>query len=82
MRQVLTDIAKSIVNNPQSVEVEEREEGNTVYLKLIVDENDLGKVIGKQGRIAKAIRTVVRAVANRENNRVIVDILDHEETID
>ena len=68
MRQVLTDIAKSIVNNPQSVEVEEREEGNTVYLKLIVDENDLGKVIGKQGRIAKAIRTVVRAVANRENN--------------
>ncbi len=82
MRQVLTDIAKSIVNNPQSVEVEEREEGNTVYLKLIVDENDLGKVIGKQGRIAKAIRTVVRAVANRENKRVIVDILDHEETID
>ena len=81
MRQVLTDIAKSIVNNPQSVEVEEREEGNTVYLKLIVDENDLGKVIGKQGRIAKAIRTVVRAVANRENKRVIVDILDHEETI-
>ena len=53
MRQVLTDIAKSIVNNPQSVEVEEREEGNTIYLKLIVDENDLGKVIGKQGRIAK-----------------------------
>lgn len=82
MRQVLTDIAKSIVNNPQSVEVEEHEEGNTVYLKLIVDENDLGKVIGKQGRIAKAIRTVVRAVANRENKRVIVDILDHEETID
>ena len=82
MRQVLTDIAKSIVNNPQSVEVEEREEGNTVYLKLIVDENDLGKVIGKQGRIAKAIRTVVRAVANRENKRVIVDILDDEETID
>ena len=82
MRQVLTDIAKSIVNNPQSVEVEEREEGNTVYLKLIVDENDPGKVIGKQGRIAKAIRTVVRAVANRENKRVIVDILDHEETID
>ena len=82
MRQGLTDIAKSIVNNPQSVEVEEREEGNTIYLKLIVDENDLGKVIGKQGRIAKAIRTVVRAVANRENKRVIVDILDHEETID
>ena len=75
MRQVLTDIAKSIVNNPQSVEVEEREEGNTVYLKLIVDENDLGKVIGKQGRIAKAIRTVVKASAIHEDKKIIVEIV-------
>ena len=49
-----------------------------VYLKLMVDENDLGKVIGKQGRIAKAVRTIVRAVANRENKRVIVDILEND----
>lgn len=44
----------------------------------MVDENDLGKVIGKQGRIAKAVRTIVRAVANRENKRVIVDILEND----
>ena len=78
MKQVLTDLARSIVNKPECVVVTERDYGDTVYLKLMVDENDLGKVIGKQGRIAKAVRTVVRAVANRENKRVIVDILEND----
>ena len=78
MKQVLTDLAKSIVNNPDKVNVTESIDGDTVYLKLMVDESDLGKVIGKQGRIAKAVRTVVRAVANRENKRVIVDILEND----
>ena len=78
MKQVLTDLAKSIVNKPECVVVTERDDGDTVYLKLMVDENDLGKVIGKQGRIAKAVRTVVRAVANRENKSVIVDILEND----
>ncbi len=78
MKQVLTDLARSIVNKPECVVVTERDDGDTVYLKLMVDENDLGKVIGKQGRIAKAVRTVVRAVANRENKRVIVDILEND----
>ena len=78
MKQVLTDLARSRVNKPECVVVTERDDGDTVYLKLMVDENDLGKVIGKQGRIAKAVRTVVRAVANRENKRVIVDILEND----
>ena len=78
MKQVLTDLARSIVNKPECVVVTERDDGDTVYLKLMVDENDLGKVIGKQGRIAKAVRAVVRAVANRENKRVIVDILEND----
>ena len=78
MKQVLTDLARSIVNKPECVVVTERDDGDTVYLKLMVDENDLGKVIGKQGRIAKAVRTVVRAVTNRENKRVIVDILAND----
>ena len=78
MKQVLTDLAKSIVNNPDKVNVTESIDGDTVYLKLMVDESDLGKVIGKQGRIAKAVRTIVRAVANRENKRVIVDILEND----
>lgn len=79
MKQVLIDLAKSIVSKPECVEVTERVEGDTVYLKLRVDESDLGKVIGKQGKIAKAVRTVVRAVANKENKRVIVDILETDE---
>ena len=78
MKQVLTDLARSIVNKPECVVVTEQDDGDTVYLKLMVDENDLGKVIGKQGRIAKAVRTIVRAVANRENKRVIVDILEND----
>ncbi len=79
MKQALTDLAKTIVNYPDKVNVFEQDDGDTVYLKLMVDESDLGKVIGKQGRIAKAIRTVIRAMANRENKRVIVDILENED---
>ena len=79
MKQVLYDIAKSIVNNPERVLINEREDGDTVVLDLMVDESDLGKVIGKQGRIAKAIRTVVKAVANRDGKRVIVDISKNED---
>ena len=72
LKEVLYDIASSIVNNPDRVSVED-----TIVLSLMVDESDLGKVIGKQGRIAKAIRTVVKAVANRDGKRVIVDILEN-----
>jgi len=79
LKQVLYDIAKSIVNNPERVLINEREDGDTVVLDLMVDESDLGKVIGKQGRIAKAIRTVVKAVANRDGKRVIVDISKNED---
>ena len=77
MKQVLYDIAKTIVNNPDRVNITEKIDGDTVTLNLMVDEADLGKVIGKQGRIAKAIRTVVKAVANRDGKRVIVDISEN-----
>ena len=76
MKQVLLDLAKSIVNNPDKVNVTESIDGDTVYLKLMVDESDLGKVIGKQGRIAKAIRTVMRAASGRDGKKVIVDIIE------
>lgn len=75
MKQILTDIARAIVDNPDAVTVTEKIDGNTVYLQLSVDETDMGKVIGKQGRIAKAIRTVIKASANHDNKRVIVDIV-------
>ncbi len=77
MKQVLFDIVTSIVNNPDKVVIEEKISGDTTVLNLMVDESDLGKVIGKQGRIAKAIRTVVKAVANSTGKRVIVDISEN-----
>ena len=79
MKQVLFDIVSSIVNNPDKVVIEEKVNGDTTVLNLMVDESDLGKVIGKQGRIAKAIRTVVKAVANSNGKRVIVDISENND---
>ncbi|MDR0851792.1 MAG: KH domain-containing protein [Clostridiales Family XIII bacterium] len=75
MEELVRIIAKSLVDDPDAVDVRtvESEEGITIELR--VAESDMGKVIGKQGRIAKAIRTVVKAVATRENKRVSVEIL-------
>lgn len=75
MKDILANIAKAIVENPDDVVVSEREENGTVYLELSVNESDMGKVIGKQGRIAKAIRTVMKVAAMREDKRVVVDII-------
>ena len=75
MKDILANIAKAIVENPDDVVVSEREENGTVYLELSVNESDMGKVIGKQGRIAKAIRTVMKVAAMREYKRVVVDII-------
>lgn len=74
MKEIVEIIAKSIVTNPAGVNVEEERVGTTVTLKLTVAPEDMGKVIGKQGRIAKAIRVVLKAAATRENVKVIVDI--------
>ena len=74
MKEVLEIIAKSLVDYPEQVDVKEiNNEDQTVTLELRVAESDMGKVIGKQGRIAKAIRTVVKAAASRE--KVAVEIL-------
>lgn len=75
MKEVLEIIAKALVDEPDKVEVSEVEGEQSVILELKVAENDMGKVIGKQGRIAKAIRTVVKAAASRENKHVVVEIL-------
>ncbi len=75
MKEVLKLIAMALVDNPDRVEVREVEGEQSVILELRVAESDMGKVIGKQGRIAKAIRTVVKAAASRENKRVVVEIL-------
>lgn len=74
MKGLLEVIAKSLVDNPDEVVVTEKETEKGLVLKLKVAPSDMGKVIGKQGRIAKAIRSVVKAAASRENKQVSVEI--------
>lgn len=76
MKELVEVIAKALVDDPDSVVVTEREEKKATVLEVKVADSDMGKVIGKQGRIAKAIRSVVKAVAAKEDKKVIVDILD------
>ena len=75
MQELVEAIAKSLVDNPDAVSVKATEDESGLLLELTVDPDDMGKVIGKQGRIAKAIRTVVKAAAVRENKKVQVEIL-------
>ena len=75
MKQTLIDIAKALVTKPDEVVVVERMDGNVLHLELSVAPEDMGKVIGKQGRIAKAIRSVMKACATQENVQVMVDII-------
>ncbi len=75
MKELLEKIAKSLVNNPDEVNVTEVEENQSLVLELRVAEEDMGKVIGKQGRIARAIRVVIKAAAIKENKRVVVEII-------
>ena len=74
MKELVEVIAKALVDNPDEVTVTETEKGNDLLLELKVAPSDMGKVIGKQGRIAKAIRPVVKAAASREDRKVIVEI--------
>ena len=75
MKELLTFLAKSLVDYPDEVTVTQVENDQAIVLELRVNESDMGKVIGKQGRIAKSIRTVMKAVASKENKKVIVEIV-------
>ena len=76
MAGLVESIAKALVTKPDEVVVIERVNGNDIVIELRVAKDDMGKVIGKQGRIAKAIRTVVKAAAIRPNKQVTVDIVE------
>ena len=76
MEELVSFIAKNLVDEPDSVVVVSREEGDTVVISLSVAPTDMGKVIGRQGRIAKAIRTVVKAASVREDKKYMVDIIE------
>ena len=75
MKKLVEVIAKSLVDHPDQVVVTETENEDEILIELKVGPDDIGKVIGKQGRIAKAIRTVVKAASSRSSKKVIVDIL-------
>ena len=74
MRELVEVIAKALVDHPEEVVVTEKEDGKALVIEVKVAESDMGKVIGKQGRIVKAIRSVVKAAAAKEDKKVIVDI--------
>ena len=74
LKEVLCDIARAIVDEPDMVSVKEEESGDTVTLTLNVAPDDMGLVIGRHGRIAKAIRSVMKAAANKNGKRVNVEI--------
>ena len=75
MKELVEVIAKSLVDYPEEVVVTETENDKTIVVELHVASSDMGKVIGKQGRIAKAIRSVVKAAASKSDKRVVVDIV-------
>ena len=75
MRELVEVIAKNLVDNPDEVVVTEEGNGRNITIKLHVAQSDMGKVIGKQGRIAKAIRAVVKAASSKDNTRVDVEIV-------
>lgn len=74
MKALVEVITKALVDHPEEVVITEKNEGKAIVLEVKVADSDMGKVIGKQGRIAKAIRAVVKAAAAKEDKKVIVDI--------
>jgi len=75
MKELVEVIAKALVDEPDAVVVTEVEKRNMIVLELKVAEGDMGKVIGRQGRIAKAIRSVLKAAGTKNNKRVVLDIV-------
>ena len=76
MKELVEVIAKALVDHPEEVSVNEKKEGRTTVLELHVADGDMGKVIGRQGRIAKEIRTLIRSCAQRTGQKVSVEIVD------
>ena len=74
MKELVEVMAKALVENPEEVSVTETEKNGEMVIELKVAPSDMGKVIGKQGRIAKAIRSVVKAAASKEDKKVVVEI--------
>jgi len=75
LKEILHDIVAAIIGEDAQIDITEKEKNGMIVLELSVSKEDMGKVIGRKGKIAKAIRTVVKACANRDNKKVSVEIL-------
>jgi uncharacterized protein len=78
MKELVLFLAKQLVNHPEAVEVKETQADTTSVLELRVAKEDIGRVIGKQGRTAKSIRTILNAVASRTNRKVVLEIIEEK----
>jgi predicted RNA-binding protein YlqC (UPF0109 family) len=76
MKDLVEIIAKALVDHPDEVEVTETEKHHEIFVELRVADSDMGKVIGRQGRIAKAIRSVLKAAGTQQDKHVLLDIVD------
>lgn len=78
MKELVLYLAKQLVNHPDAVEVKEMQSDTTTVLELRVAREDIGRVIGKQGRTAKSIRTILNAVASRTSRKVVLEIIEEK----
>lgn len=76
MKEILDTLIKSLVENKDDVKITEKEEGNTTVYEVSVNSSDMGKVIGRQGKVAKSIRTVMKSIAGKEHKKVVVEFID------
>lgn len=76
MKEILEIMIKNLVEKPEAVSIEEIQKEKETVLKVTLDSKDMGRVIGRQGRMAKSIRTVVKAIATKQNQKVIVEFVD------
>lgn len=76
MKQVLETIIKNIVENQEAVSINEKEEADKITYEVKVDDKDMGRVIGRQGKVANSIRTLMKALGSREKKKVVVEFLD------
>jgi len=76
INKLVENIAKALVDNPEKVKINMIESGKTIIIELSVDKSDIGKIIGREGRIVTSIRTILNACYNENNKRIILDIID------
>lgn len=76
MKEILETIILNLVDDKETVEISEKETNNLIELQVKISKDDMGKVIGKQGRIANAIRTLMKSVAGKENKKINIEFVD------